>query len=351
MFGTLNNLFDPGYVPRIVTIVGNGVSGYSGDSGPAASAQLKAAQSVALDSAGNLYIADDNNHRIRKVDRNGIITTVAGNGTGGYLSDGGPATATELQYPADVALDTSGNMYIADTNNNRIRKVDHQTGLISTFAGTGTATYSGDNGPANLAAVNAPGALTVDTVGNVYIYDTSNCRIRKVDLSGTITTVAGNGTNGYSGDNGPATSARISMGYGLAVNAMGDIFISDGGNVRIRKVDHATGNISTIAGTGVSAFSGDGGPATLAQFSVINHLAVDSAGNLYVCDSFNNRIRVIDHSSGIISTLVGAGTAGFSGDEGSAATAMINGPHGVVVDSSWNIFVCDTNNSRIRKVR
>jgi RHS repeat-associated protein len=261
--------------------------GYSGDGGPAVNALLNNIGNIAVDAIGNLYIVDFGNSRIRKVDTNGIITTVAGNGTWGYSGDGGPAVNAQLYMDivAGIAVDAIGNLYIADPYNARIRKVD-TSGIISTIAGNGTSGYSGDGGPAVNAELGGGDGLAVDIMGNLYIVD--NNVIRKVDISGIITTIAGNGTPGYSGDGGPAINAQTYYPAGLAVDVIGNLYFADLGNLRIRKVD-TNGNISTIAGNGTSGHNGDGGPAVNAQIGYVRNVAVDVIGNLYIVD--NNVIR------------------------------------------------------------
>ncbi len=242
-------------------------------------AALNQPYGVTPDSAGNLYIADDQNNRIRKVS-GGTITTVAGIGTMGFSGDGGPATSALLYIPHGVAADSAGNLYIADTGNLRVRKVSG--GTITTVAGNGTVSFSGDGGPATSASINIPYGVAVDSAGNLYIADTGNNRIRKVS-GGTITTVAGNGTASFSGDGGPATSASINEPWAVAVDSAGNLYIADYANNRIRKV--SGGTITTVAGNGVVGFSGDGGPATNALLGYPEGVAVDSAGNLYISDS------------------------------------------------------------------
>jgi len=320
---------------------GNGTPGFSGDNGPAASAQLLNPQGLALDSAGNLYIADTSNNRVRKVS-NGVITTVAGNGTPGFSGDNGPATSAQLHGPYGVALDPAGNLYITDLGNDRIRKVSN--GVITTVAGNGTQGLSGDNGPATSAQLITPGGLAADSAGNLYIAD--YYRIRKVS-NGVITTVAGYGTTpGFSGDNGPATSAQLDVPAGLAVDSTGALYIADLGNQRIRKI--ANGVITTVAGGGSGPGIGDNGPATSAQLAEPAGVAVDSSGNLYIADAFNYRIRKV--SNGVIATVAGNGTPGFSGDNAPAASAQLYMPWGVAVDSAGNLYIGDTMNYRIRKV-
>ena len=336
----------------IDTVAGTGVAGYSGDGGPATSAQINKPTGAAVDASGNIYIVDTLNNRIRKVDAaTGIIQTVAGTGGAGYSGDGGPATSAEIKNPVGVAVDASGNIYIADTENHRIRKVDAATGIIQTVAGTGVGGDSGDGGPATSAQLRKAQGVTVDASGNIYIADTLNQRIRKVDApTGIIQTVAGTGVAGYSGDGGPATSAQIKNPAVVAVDASGNIYIGDTDNHRIRKVDPATGIIQTVAGTGVAGYSGDGGPATSAQIKNPAVVAVDASGNIYIGDTDNHRIRKVDPATGIIQTVAGTGVAGYSGDGGLATSAQLKKAQGVTVDASGNIYIADTENYRIRKV-
>ena len=336
----------------IITIAGSGETGFfgggfSGDGGPAVEAELRDPSGVAVDSAGNVYIADVGDHRIRKVDSTGTITTIAGTGEFGFSGDGGPAVEAELYDPAGVAVDSAGNLYIADTGNGRIRKVD-STGTITTIAGTGEFGFSGDGGPAVEAELYDPAGVAVDSAGNLYIADTGNQRIRKIDSTGTITTIAGTGEYGFSGDGGPAAVARLAFPNGVAVDSAGNLYIADSGNRRIRKID-STGTIITIAGTGEFGFSGDGGPAIQAALYLLSGVAVDGAGNLYIADTGNQRIRKID-STGTITTIAGTGEYGFSGDGGPAAVARLAFPNGVAVDSAGNLYIADSGNRRIRKL-
>ena len=324
----------------ITTAAGNGINGFSGDGGPATSASINIDYGgVAVDSAGNIYIADDLNQRVRKVS-NGIITTVAGNGTLGYYGDGDPATSAALNGPSHVALDAAGNLYIADSGNNVIRKVSN--GVITTIAGNGIAGCCGDGGPPANAFFNRPSGLAFDTAGNLYIADTLNYRIREIS-HGTITTVAGTGTNGFTGDGGPATAAELFAPYGVAVDVAGNLYIADASNQRIRKVTNGT--ITTFAGNEQYRFSGDGGPAISATFSVPQGLALDATGAVYIGDS--NRIRRV--SNGIITTVAGNGSYGFSGDGGPATSAAIQST-GVAVDAGGNFYIADNGNARLRKV-
>jgi hypothetical protein len=333
----------------ITTVAGNGTPGFSGDGGPATQAALNSPQAVAVDASGNVYIADG--VRIRKVAPTGTITTVAGNGTAGFSGDGGPATSAPLAWPQGVAVDTSGNLYIADTENHRIRKVA-PTGTITTVAGNGTPGFSGDGGPATQANLDRPYGLAVDGAGNLAIADSGNNRIRSVTSAGVITTVAGNGTAGFSGDGGPATEAALYSPGSVAVDSSGNIAIGDWVNNRVR-VMSPSGTISTLAGNGIRGFSGDGGPAVDAAIGVPRGLAVDAAGVLYIAG--NNRIRSVT-PSGVITTVAGNGTPGFSDGGGQATNATLghpgvaDGPVAVAVDGSRNIYVADPSNSRIRKV-
>jgi sugar lactone lactonase YvrE len=326
------------------TVAGNGTLGFSGDGGPASSAALNHPQAVAVDSAGNVYIADSGNNVIRKV-ANGMISTIAGEGTG-PIGDNGPAIAASLSFPSGVALDSAGDLYIADDADYRLRKVTN--GTITTVAGNGTLGFSGDSGLATNAELNSGFGWTqtaVDSAGNLYIADAFNNRVRKV-AGGIITTVAGTGAAGYSGDNGPAISAKLNSPQGVAVDSAGNLYIAEAGNNVIRKVSN--GMITTLAGNGKFGFSGDNGPAISAEFKVPYGLAVDLAGNLYIADNGNNRIRKV--ANGVITTVAGNGKDGFSGDNGLATSAELSIPYAVAVDSAGNLYIADTGNSRIRKV-
>jgi len=282
----------------ITTVAGNGSFGYTGDGGPALNAGFSSSGSVtglAVDAAGNLYISDGGNHVVRKVNTAGIISTVAGNGSPGFAGDGGPATSAQLYYPAGIALDSAGNLYIADASNNRVRKVN-PAGVISTLGGNGNVRYSGDGVPATTTAVDRPEGMATDSVGNVYVSETSSSRVRKVAPDGMISTVAGvaAGTNGFSGDGGPATAATLYGPIGLAVDPAGNLYIADNVNGRVRKVS-AAGIITTYAGIGGGTAStpiGDGGPATSAYIGVAKDVALDSAGNLYIAGSGGGIVRV-----------------------------------------------------------
>ncbi|HUI55721.1 MAG TPA: hypothetical protein VLY04_12165 [Bryobacteraceae bacterium] len=328
---------------NINTIVGTGTAGFGGDNGPAISGQLNFPTGIALDSGGALYIADSLNRRIRKVSSNNI-NTIAGNGVLSYSGDGGPAIAGQLNTPLGVAADSSGNLYIADTGNNVIRKVA-ANGTITTFAGNGTAGFGGDGGAAASAQLNGPQAVAVDSNGNVYVSDTQNARVRKIS-GGVINTVAGNGTPGFGGDGASATAAELNVPSGLALDASGNLYIADFSNNRVRRVSPG-GTITTVAGNGSIGYSGDSGSAASAQLTTPSGVAVDSSGNLYIADTGNNAVRVV--TGGIIHTVAGNGLAGFSGDGGPAISAQVGNPVGVAIDSAGSLYVSD-GSSRVRKV-
>jgi sugar lactone lactonase YvrE len=336
----------------ITTVAGTNWPSYFGDGGPATSADLNKPQGVAVEAFGNLFFADQNNQRIRKVSADGIITTVAGNGTTNYSGDGGTAISASLNYPVGVAVDAFGNLFIADGNNHRIREVNTD-GIITTVAGDGTTAFSGDGGVATNAGL-GPSGMTVDSAGNLFIADQYNNRIRKVDTDGIITTVAGNGTRNFSGDGSAATNASLFAPSGVAVDSSGNLFIADFGNNRIREVG-ANGIITTVAGSGpyggtAPVFSGDGGPATNATLAVPNGVALDSSGNLFIADTGNGRIRKVS-TNGIITTVAGNGSVlGYFGDGGPATNASLPNLASVAVDASGNLFIADTYNQRIRKV-
>lgn len=316
---------------------------------PATSLPLILPSAIAYDSQGNLYIAEAGNHVIRKIDLASLITTIAGTGTQGFSGDGGAGTAAQLDSPQGLALSTDGKIYIADTHNNRIRKLDLTTGLITTIAGT-TAGFSGDNGPASSARLNLPTALAVDAAGDLYLADTQNYRVRKIAAAtGVIMTVAGNGTQGFSGDNGPATAASVDSPTGLAIDAAGDLYIADTHNHRIRKVA-ASGMITTIAGTGAESFAGDNSAAKVAALALPRGLSIDSAGNLYLADAANHRIRRIDATTGAITTVAGDGTQTFSGDNGPATAAALDSPRATALSPTGRITLADTANQRVRQL-
>jgi sugar lactone lactonase YvrE len=307
---------------------------------------------VRLDAKGNLYIADANGNRIRKVAAGtGVISTVAGLGTYGFSGDGGLATSAQLNFPNDVAFDGAGNMYIADEYNNRIRRIDAVTGYISTVVGTGAATDTGDGGQGTAATIKNPFALLADPAGNLYMAGNGN-QVRKLTVAtGIITRIAGTGPATYTGDGGPAVNATLNAPYAMAIDSLGNLFIADGENSVIRRVDAVTGIITTVAGNGTSGFSGDGGQAINAEFTEMYGLAIDSANNIYVADADNNRVRRIDAATGIVTTVAGSSsTTGFAGDGGPATAAKLGYLTGVAFDGAGNLYISDDGNYRVRKV-
>jgi sugar lactone lactonase YvrE len=390
-----------GIMGTIATIAGTGAAGWTGDGGPAVNATLNCPQGMAFDQQGNLLIADSANHVVRKITTStGIITTIAGIGLQGFTGNNGPATSARLKFDADVAVDSAGNIYVADSGNNVVRKIDAATQIITAFAGTGAASFSGDGGPATAATLNNIQGINLDAAGNVYIADQNNCRIRKVTASNNkISTIAGDGTCAYAGDGGLATSAHINYPKGVAVKSTGEVIISDAfnkcirqvagntistlpgtapgqglntpegftpyydttqnklflfiaetANNRIRQLDTVSQTVVTVAGTGTAGYSGDLWWATSAKLNGPQGVSLDSSGNIYIADTGNNRIRWVWAATGIITTVAGNGTAGNGGDGGSATAAKINLPQGVFVDTAGNIYIADTGNNRIRKV-
>ena len=299
---------------------------------------------MVFDNVGNLYIAASGNRSIRRVDTNGIITTIAGTGEHGYSGDGGPAVRAQLAWTRDVAVDDNGNVYIADYSNARIRRVDAR-GIITTIAGTGEHDYSGDGGPAVQAQLRSPEGVAVDRAGNLLIADTNNNRIRRVDARGGITTLVG---GGIGGDHGPAVQAQLKSPVGVAVDGAGNLLIADSENYRIRRVD-SKGIITTIAGTGALGFTGDHVPAVAARISRPFGVALDRAGSVFISDSYNNRIRRVD-ARGVITTVAGTGMFGYGGDNGPAIQAELRRPYGVAVDNAGNLYVADQGNNRVRRV-
>ena len=336
-------------------VAGTGADGGAvGDGGPATSARLRNPSCVALDADGNLLIADLNHHRIRRVAAGtGIITTVVGSGTLGFTGDGGPGTSASLKNPTGVAVDADGSLLIADTGNHRIRRVAAGTGIITTVAGAGAGAFGGDGGPATSASMNGPTGVAVDGDGSVLIADRSNNRIRRVAAgTGIITTVAGTGVYGFSGDGGSATSARMSFPQAVAVVAGGNLLIADTSNSRVRRVAAGTGIITTVAGKGASSpsFSGDAGPATSAGLSVPYGVTVDGGGNLLIADSNNNRVRRVAVGTGVITTAAGSGMPYGGGDGGAASSAQLYMPLAVAFDAGGNLFIADGYYFRIRRV-
>lgn len=333
---------------KIATAAGNGYAWGVGDGLPATLAQLKSPAGLALDSAGSLYIADTGTARIRKVDPRGTISTVAGNGQTGFSGDGTLATQTQLSSPGGVALDSSGNLYIADTKNNRVRKA-LPSGFLLTVAGNGLGALSSENTYAPAAPLNQPRGVAVDPSGALYIADTGNSRILRISPGGTVVTVAGNGSPGWAGDNGRASLSQLSAPFGMSFDPRGNLYIADTFNHLIRKVS-TDGIVTTVAGSGAAGFSGDGGRATAAKLNFPGGVAVDGNGAVYIADTWNHRIRMID-PAGTIHTIAGSDGAGYKGDGELAVAAQLNYPSGIVVDAAGVVYFSDTFNNRVRKLQ
>jgi len=333
----------------LTDVVGTGDSGYSGDGGPATEATLKVPAGLTFDKQGNLYIADRENHVVRKVNTQGIITTVAGTGTAGFGGDGGPATKAQLNLPSDMAVDSEGNLYISDRSNNRIRKVAPD-GTITTYAGTGNEGYNGDNMAATRATLDKPFGLAVDKEGNLYIADRGNNRIRMVDAaSGLIVTVAGDGGFFFIGDNGPAYRASIAGPTDVAVDDEGNIYIADRSNNRIRMVN-SLGMIRTVMGTGQQDYNGDSEVARETNLHLPFGVDLDQNGDLLVIDRSHYRIRKMLQKGNRVETIAGNGVKNFAGDHGPAAGANLEFPHGIAVDNQDNVIFSDKGHYRIRRI-
>ncbi|KAA0932104.1 NHL domain-containing protein [Streptomyces apricus] len=338
---------DADSAPPISTVAGTGTAGSKGDGEPAVAAQLNRPYGVAVDGTGTLYFSDYNNHRVRKITTDGKVSTVAGTGAAGYRGDNGPALSAQLNCPREVAVDGAGAVYVTDAGNHRVRKIATD-GTITTVAGTGVAGFSGDGGLATAARLNYPLGVVVDSSGTLYLSDHTNNRIRKVTTDGTITTIAGTGATGFKGDDGPAVQAQLNRPYAVAVDSAGTLYITDGNNHRVRKIT-TDGTITTVAGTGVAGFGGDDGPATAARLNLPLGVAIDSTGTLYVSEYNNHRVRKIT-TDGTITTVAGTGTAGFGGDDGPAAAAQLRNPFGLAVDCVDTLYIADHLNNRIRKI-
>ena len=356
----------------IATVAGSGGGGFGGDGGLATAAVLGNPFFIAIDVGGNLYIGDRGNSRVRKVDATTQrVTTIAG-GFAPDANDGGPATVANILNPAGLALDALGNLFLAENFANRIRRVDSATGAITRIAGTGVAGFSPDGTPAAGALLNGPQGIAVDRLLNLYIAESGNFRVRKVDGSGILTTVAGSGVPGSSGDGGPATQAKLDTFRNVALDAAGNLWIADSGNHKIRFVNLSAapvtvtgqvvspGKIITVVGTGTGGSSGDNGPASVARINLPIGLAFDKSGNLFLSES--NRVRFVNLTTGAvtihnqvvaashITTVAGGATAGDKGDGGPATTAQLFGPQGLAFDAAGNLYIADANNNRIRRV-
>lgn len=331
----------------ITNIAGQRTAGYFGDGGPAIDSKLGNPTFVYAGNAGNIYISDWGNSRLRVVNSAGIISTFAGIGLYGYSGDGGPAIAAELCGPMGIYTDTYGNVYVADIGNQRIRVIN-TNGIINTVAGNGTLGFSGDGGAATAAEFDDPAGICGDVYGNIYVADEFNNRVRRINANGTIITIAGSAIRGYSGDGGPATAAEFYYPSGVAADSAGDILIADESNNCIRKVN-AEGIISTIAGNGVAGFMGDGGPAISSELSNPAGIGIDNKGNIFITDGFNSRIREIN-SNGIISTIAGNGVAGYSGTGDSAKLAELYNPVSIMADTSGNLYFANEFNNYVQKL-
>jgi sugar lactone lactonase YvrE len=334
----------------VVTLAGSGDAGYA--EGPGSAAELNLPYGVAVDSAGNVYVADSANARIRVINSAGDVATLAGNGTSGFADGfGGPDGGAEFYRPYGTAVDSQGNVYVADADH-RIRKID-SSGNVTTLAGNGFPGFADGTGGANGTAMfRQPEGVAVDSVGTVYVADFGNHRIRMIDASGNVTTLAGNGHLGFAdGTGGPDGGAEFDFPSGVAVDTGGNVYVADKDNNRVRKID-ALGTVSTLAGNGFSGYSdGTGGPNGTAEFDFPSGVAVDAQGNVYVADAANDSIRLID-PSGDVTTLAGHGDFGFDDGSGGAwGTAAFASPFGVAVDLAGNVFVGDTDNNRIRIIR
>lgn len=338
----------------ILTVAGTGAGGYNGEGHPATNSQVDAPDDLAFDSNGNYYIADAGNLTIRRVDiLTGVMTTVVGTTlVSGYTGDGGPATSATLDYPSGIAFDSLDNMYISDFYNNVVRRVDAVTGIITPYAGNGTYAYSGDGGAATSASLAAPLRRLFDGSDNLYIADSENHAVRRVDaVTGVMTTVAGAGVTGYSGDGGLATAAQLNTPAQMDFDPSGNLYISDSGNFVIRRVDAGTGVITTVVGNGTAGYSGDGGPATGASLNGDDvAITIDRAGNFFIADDWNNVIRRVDAFTGIITTVAGTGANGYSGDGGPPLAATFAHPETLHFDGRGSLYVVQYDHAVIRRI-
>ncbi|MBV9687812.1 MAG: hypothetical protein JO096_11470 [Alphaproteobacteria bacterium] len=337
----------------ITTAVGTGEKGYAGDGGPAPLALLNGPFDVGFDAHGNLFFSDTFNHCIRRVDaRTGLISTCAGCGEPGYSGDGGPASRARFNEPYGIAVDNAGNIYIADRHNHCVRRVDGSSGIVATIAGNGSSGFGGDDGPASRAGMVEPNGLALDPAQKrLFTADVADHRVRVVDLgSGVIRTFAGTGKPEHSGDGGSAGGAGIFGARAVKVAADGTVYILERQGSTLRAVDPHSGIITTVAGTGARGYGGDDGPALAAIFDAPKELAIDRDGNLLIVDTENHMIRQLDIRTRTVTRVAGSGRQGGDGDGGPARAAALDRPHGAALAAAGSIYIGDTNNHRIRKV-
>ena len=335
---------------KIQTIAGTGDPGHQGDGGPANRALMREPFMCAFDPQGNLFVAESANHCVRRIDKDtGLITTVAGNGTEGYSGDGGPAVQATMNQPYSLQIAANGDIFIVDRLNAAIRRVEAATGVITTVAGTGHPGYSGDGGPGTQAQLREPNDCFLDSRGGLLIADIQDQRIRRLDLgTGVITTFAGNGEKARTGDGGPALEAGILGARAICMDRQGNTYIAEREGNGVRVVN-SSGVMSTLAGNGERGYSGDGGPALAATWGAPKAIRCDRQGNLLVVDTENHAIRRIDATTGLVTTVAG-GRQGNQGDGGPATGAGLDRPHGCDVDGQGNIYIADSNNHRVRVV-